>query len=226
MELLIFGHGGARVLAFPTRVGRFFDYENMGMIESIRHKIEQGWMQVICVDSIDHETFYCQWCEPRNRILRHMKYEQYILHEVLPLSWHINRTPFLTALGCSFGAFHAVNISLRNPQAFNRVVAISGRYDLTKPVDGFRDLLDGYYDDNVYFNTPPHYLVNLNESEKLEAIRRLDIKIIVGEYDPFLPDNRQLSDIMWSKGIWHLLKTWNGRAHGPRRWREMLNWFL
>ncbi len=28
MELLILGHAGARVLVFPTRCGRFYDYEN------------------------------------------------------------------------------------------------------------------------------------------------------------------------------------------------------
>jgi len=226
MELLVFGHAGARVLAFPTRVGRFYDFENMGLIDSIRHQLEQGWLQLICIDSIDHETFYCNWCDPRNRIARHMKYEHYILHEVLPFSWSINRTPFLVSHGCSFGAYHAVNIALRHPQAFNRVVAFSGRFDLTQQIDGFRDLLDGYYDQDVYFNMPPHYMEGLSDHNTLEAIRRLDIKLVVGEHDPFLADNRRLSEILWSKGIWHLLKVWNGRAHGPRRWREMIGCFL
>ena len=49
MELLVFGHAGARVLVFPTRTGRFFDYENWGLVESIRHKIENGWLQLFCV---------------------------------------------------------------------------------------------------------------------------------------------------------------------------------
>ena len=40
MELLVYGHCGARVLLFPTRCGRFFDYENLRIIESIRHFIE------------------------------------------------------------------------------------------------------------------------------------------------------------------------------------------
>jgi esterase/lipase superfamily enzyme len=39
-----------------------------------------------------------------------------------------------------------VNIALRHPHQFDRVVAFSGRYDLTRPIDGFRDLFDGYYD--------------------------------------------------------------------------------
>jgi len=30
MELLIFGHAGARVLVFPTSMGRFFEWEDRG----------------------------------------------------------------------------------------------------------------------------------------------------------------------------------------------------
>ena len=40
------------MLAFPTRCGRFYDYENMGMVGALAHKLEQGWIQLICVDSI------------------------------------------------------------------------------------------------------------------------------------------------------------------------------
>lgn len=226
MELLVFGHAGARVLVFPTRVGRFFDYENMGMIGALNHHLEQGWLQLYCVDSIDHETFYCDWCRPRDRILRHLAYERYILDEVLPLSRQINDNPFAIAHGCSFGAYHAVNIAFRYPHLFGRVVAFSGRYDLTSTPDGFRNLFDGYYDDDVYFNMPNHYMANIGDGDALEAIRRMDVKLVIGETDPFLDDNRRLSETLWQKGVWHLFKVWSGRAHGYRRWREMVAWFL
>lgn len=32
MELLIFGHGGAKVLVFPTRSGRFHEYEDLRIV--------------------------------------------------------------------------------------------------------------------------------------------------------------------------------------------------
>lgn len=68
MELLQFGHAEARVLVFPTRVGRFFDYENWRLAEALRPKIEAGHLQLFCVDSIDSESFYCDCCRPENRI--------------------------------------------------------------------------------------------------------------------------------------------------------------
>lgn len=36
MELLIFGHAGAKVLCFPTGDGRFYEYENLRLVESPR----------------------------------------------------------------------------------------------------------------------------------------------------------------------------------------------
>jgi esterase/lipase superfamily enzyme len=32
MELLVFGHAGPKVLVFPTRDGRFYEYENLGLV--------------------------------------------------------------------------------------------------------------------------------------------------------------------------------------------------
>ena len=35
MELLVFGQGGARMLAFPTSMGRFYDWEDRGMVGAL-----------------------------------------------------------------------------------------------------------------------------------------------------------------------------------------------
>jgi esterase/lipase superfamily enzyme len=35
MELLVFGHAGAKVLMFPTREGRFWEYERLGLVASL-----------------------------------------------------------------------------------------------------------------------------------------------------------------------------------------------
>ena len=57
MELLVFGHAGAPVLVFPTREGRFFDYENWGLVGAATEHIESGRLRLFCVDSVDAEAF-------------------------------------------------------------------------------------------------------------------------------------------------------------------------
>ncbi|HEX8357885.1 MAG TPA: esterase, partial [Segetibacter sp.] len=59
MELLTFGYGGTPVLFFPTRTARFYDYENWKVVDAIAGKINAGFIQLFCVDSVDIESFYC-----------------------------------------------------------------------------------------------------------------------------------------------------------------------
>ncbi|MEJ7609377.1 MAG: esterase, partial [Bryobacteraceae bacterium] len=79
MELLVFGHGGARVLVFPTRQGRFYDYENWGLVAALQNSVDRGQLQLFCVDSVDSETLYCRSCAPHAKVARHAQFEQYIL---------------------------------------------------------------------------------------------------------------------------------------------------
>src|SRR5438270_1332685 len=84
MELLIFGSGGQPVLIFPTSMGRFFDYENRGMVGVIAPKIESGQLQLFCLDSVDSESWYNKAVQPRERVRRHIAYERYLINELLP----------------------------------------------------------------------------------------------------------------------------------------------
>lgn len=226
MELLVFGHAGAKVLVFPTRAGRFFDYENWGIVQALHQHLNNGWLQLFCVDSIDAESFYCHWCRPQDRIVRHLQYESYLLEEVLPFTRTKNSNPFMVAHGCSLGAYHAVNLAFRYPHLFGKVVALSGRYDLTRSIGSFRDLFDGYYDQTIYYHMPSHYIPNLGEGRALELLRRLEIILVIGQEDIFLENNRQLSQDLWNKNIWHALQIWPDEAHKPYYWRQMVALYL
>ncbi|MFT4032055.1 MAG: alpha/beta hydrolase-fold protein [Siphonobacter sp.] len=226
MELLIFGHAGTRVLVFPTRRGRFYEYEDMGLINVLADKIENGWLQLFCVDSIDAESLYDRSLLPEQRILKHIEYEHYILEEVLPFTEQENPDPYLIVHGCSFGAFHAMNIGLRHPDVFNKIVAFSGRYDLSMPVSWFRDLFDGYYDKNIYYHTPNHFLPLLDDEQILASLRQLEIVFTIGEDDPFLDSNLKLAYTLSEKKIPYQLFIWGGIAHQAEDWQRMVDIYL
>lgn len=222
----MFGHAGAKVLVFPTRAARFHEYEDIGIVDALRLKIDAGHLQLFCVDSIDQESFYCYWAQPSGRIQRHVEYEQYILEEVLPVMHEKNSHPCVIAHGLSFGAFHAANIAFRHPQLFAKVLACSGRFDLTKPVEVFRDLFDGYYDETIYYHTPLHFLPRLECPVLLGYLRKMDIVLVVGSMDPFLESNEQLAEVLRSKDIPYRLHIWDHRAHNGGAWRRMVPHFL
>src|ERR1700743_1843437 len=106
MELLVFGHTGVPAVVFPTSQGRFYEFEDRGMVHAIVHKIENGELQLYCLDSVDSESWYNRNVPPRWRIARHVQYESYVMDEVLPLVRQKNWNPHLARLGGSSGGDH------------------------------------------------------------------------------------------------------------------------
>lgn len=226
MELLVFGHAGERVLVYPTRGGRFYDYEDWGLVQALQQRILEGSLQLYCVDSVDAESLYCTSIPPTQRIRRHLQYESYILGEVLPFSQYMNPGSALVAHGCSLGAYHAANIAFKYPHLFHKLVALSGRYDLTLAPGPYRDLFDGYYDQTIYFNNPSHYLPRLSDPVLLNDLRRMEITLVIGEEDAFVENNHQLHLVLQDRQIPHRYFVWQEEAHRARYWREMVNLYL
>ena len=220
MELLVFGHGGLPVVVFPSSQGRFYELEDRGLVAAVAGKIEAGEIQLICVDSVDAESWYNRAVPPRWRIARQVQYQDYIVEEVLPFIREKNGNPKLITLGCSFGGYHAVNLALRHPDRITGFLSMSGAFDLTR-------FLDGFHDSDVYFNTPPQYLPNLSDPWYLERFRRHQYVLGTGWDDHCLGQNQHLARIMGEKGIPHRLfiwETWN--SHDWPTWARMMQEYL
>ena len=72
MELLVFVHAGVRMLVFPTSLGKFYEWDDRGMIWALGEHLERGWIQMFCVDSVDAESWYARWAHPSRRAWRSM----------------------------------------------------------------------------------------------------------------------------------------------------------
>jgi esterase/lipase superfamily enzyme len=215
MEALVFGHAGTPVLVFPTSGGRFFDFEDRGMITALASKIENRELHVFCADSVDAESWYNKSVHPRLRVLRHLQYERYLLHELIPFLHWENQSAQLTVAGCSFGGYHAVNFAFKHPDITTQCVSMSGAFDI-------HQFLDGYYDDNCYFNCPPDFLPKLNDDWFLSRYRQMKVVLATGEWDICLDANVKLSMILNAKGIPHWLDVWGDHtAHDWPWWQQM-----
>lgn len=221
MELLVFGHAGVPMVVFPTSQGRFYEYEDRGLVGAVAHKIDSGEIQLYCLDSVDAESWYNRSVPPRWRIARHVQYESYVMEEVLPLVRLKNWNPHLASLGASFGGYHAVNIALRHPDRFTGFLSMSGAYDMS------RRFLQGYYDDDVYFNSPPDYLANLSDGWYLDHYSRNTYILATGWDDHCLGANQYLSRLMGDKWIPHKLYIWDSyNSHDWPTWARMMNEYL
>ena len=129
--------------------------------------------------------------------------------------------PIVTC-GASRGAFHAVNTYFRRPDIFLGTIAMSGSYNL-------ENYSGGIHDDNCYYNSPVHYLPNLNDNYWMSfLLSRHHVYIVSGEGANENPDEtRTLRDILNSKGIPNHTDTWSSKYdHNWESWKEMLNHFV
>ena len=219
MELLLFGHSGEPILLLPTSRGRFFQAEDFGLIGAIADRIQAGRYMVVCADSVDEESWFNKSIHPHDRVARHAAYEQYLLHEVVPLLMSRSTGGRLTLTGCSFGGFHTYNIGLRNPHVFRRLLSMGGKFETD-------DFLDGHHDESVYFHSSMQWLPGLGDQAQLSALRKVEMILAVGEHDFCRPSNEAMSKLLWSKDIGNHLSIWNDETHDWPGWRKMIQHYL
>jgi esterase/lipase superfamily enzyme len=214
MELLVFGHAGEPVLVLPTSCGRFFEWEDFGMVDAIRDRLEAGLVQLFCVDSIDDESWYDRQAHPERRMARDDAYDRYLLHEVVPLIRAKNPRPIGLA-GASFGGYHVIDKGMRHPDVYAKLLSLSGAFDLSW-------FLRGYHSQASHVRLPLSYLPHLTDTWFLDRMRQQQILLSVGEHDFLLGHNRRLSEALGEKAIPHLLDVWGGYSHDWPAWRGML----
>ena len=193
MDLLVFGHGGAPVVVFPSSMGRFVEWEDFGMIGAVADKIEHGHNQFVCLDSVDAESFYNKAVSPETRIRRHQQYEAYVMNEVLPLVRSRSGIRPMLA-GASFGGYHAANLFFKHPGTFGALLSLSGAYDV-------KTMLDGLRSDDVYYSCPSDFVPHIADGAAIDALRATRIVLTSGEHDPCRGPNEHLAHVLASKGI-------------------------
>ena len=211
MEIKVYGRGGKPVLYIPCQDGRFFDFENFGMIDAWAPFLESGQATVFSVDTIDKETWSNTDGDPYWRIRRHEAWMRYLSEEVVPYIRGVCRgygwqcDPGILAFGCSLGAMHAANLYFRYPEAFDELLSLSGVYDTEY---GF----GSYMDEAVYLNSPVHYLSNMPQDHYyIDLYNRRKICVVVGQgawEGPLLESTRRLDAVLRSKGINARVEYW------------------
>ena len=219
MEFLWFGKFGRPVMLFPTSAGRFFENEDFGLTTSLADKVDNGEIQLFLVDTVNNESWYNKSVHPAVRAARHVQYDNYLRHEVVPYIFNRAQRGDLVVYGASFGAYHASNFAARYPDVVSRAICFSGVFDTYS-------FLDGYWDDNCYFHCPTAYIPNL-DADWVGRLARTGWVIATGEYDSIVQKTRDFSNLLSWKGIPNHGEIWQGAfGHDWPWWREHLRRFV
>lgn len=118
-DVLVHGHYGRPVLAFPPAGGRAWDFDDNGMIDAISDLVQGGRLKVYCVDGLDSSDAADRGA-----------YDAWVVDRVLPFVYGDCGGPLevLTA-GCGEGAVTAADLAVRRADLFPVAIAMSGGYD-------------------------------------------------------------------------------------------------
>jgi len=225
LPFLVFGYGGRPVMVFPTQNGRCTDFNDFHMPETIAGHIQNGRVQLFCVDSIDEQTWSDEYGNKGHRAWLQEQWFRYCTEEFFPRMREINRTSKapLTA-GCSMGATHALNTFLRRPDIFDGVIALSGAYDA-------HYFFGDYMDANLYNNSIVDYMAGMpSEHFYIPMYNARSIYICTGQgawEDEMIRTTSIVRDIFAQKGIRANIDFWGHDVnHDWPWWQKQFPYFL
>jgi esterase/lipase superfamily enzyme len=210
MPIVTYGHYGFALLLVPTAAADYLEYERFKLIDALAPYIESGKVKVFSINSINLQSWMNKQMEGTHKAIRQNDWNRYVYEEVIPFIKNSTSqdTPIIIS-GASFGSLHAMNLFLKRPDLLNGVISMSGVYNLM-------EYTDGYYDEQVFYNSPAHYMPLLTDHWYLENIRRSHhIHLFSGEGPYEAPwAAREFADVLYNKGINYELDIW-----GPE-WRH------
>jgi esterase/lipase superfamily enzyme len=221
--VVTYGHFGRPFLVFPTEQGSAWDYESNGMVGALAGLIDAGRLKLYCVDSYDAASWSDRSIPVEERARRHGRYESWVMDQVVP---HIRAdcgSPVeIATTGCSLGAFHALNLTLKRADVFPLAVCLSGSYDPAS-WHGW-----GERGDAAYFSSPFDYLQHTG-GDHLEWLRsRVSVLLVVGQGQwedttGALDSTRAMAGLLQSKGLRCELDAWGHDVpHDWPSWRSQI----
>ena len=201
-HVIRYGYFGQPVIAFPTELGRAWEWETKGMLGALGPLIEAGRIKLYCVDAFDTEGWSDRSLPLEEQARREAAYQEWIIGPVT--SWIGADSPGVTnaiVTGASLGAYRALTIALRRPDLYPTVIGLSGNYDPTQWGTW------GEAGTTAYSINPTWTVPDLG-GDHLDWIRRhLGGVLVVGQGDwetyptQALPSTRHMGGLLADKGL-------------------------
>ncbi|MBY0480712.1 MAG: esterase [Chitinophagaceae bacterium] len=223
MPIVSYGHYGFALLLVPTAAADYLEYDRFQLIDALAPLIDAGKLRVYSIDSMNKESWMNNDMVPSHKAIRHNQFNEYVFNEVIPFIRNTTSNEIMIyTCGASFGALHAMNLFLKRPDIINGAISMSGVYNLAEYTKGF-------WDDQVFYNSPEHYMPLLTDPyylDKIKASQHIHIYTGSGAYeDPEAA--KKFAGILYRKGIQYDLEVWaDDITHDWPTWRKMLPYII
>ncbi|GAB1372195.1 alpha/beta hydrolase-fold protein [Candidatus Kapaibacterium sp.] len=223
IKINIYGHYGLVILIFPALNGKSIEFEQNGGLAAVENLVKIGKCKVFSIDTLDSEYWYDAEVSPKAKSEFLYNFNKFVEEELVEYVFMNcgGAVPIVTA-GAGFGAYLAVNTFFRRPDLFFGTIGISGTYDLST-------ITKDYFDENCYYNSPVHYLPNLNDSYWLSYIySRRHIYLACGRGEGEIPYHTEnMGRILADKNIRYQVEIYDENyKHDYKTWIELFKHFI
>jgi len=215
------GEVGTPVLFFPTAAADAEEVERFQMVRALEPLLQASRIKLYSVDSVAGQALLAgKGASEVGRV--QTQYDAFVYHELVPAIRKDCRSDSIEIVvtGPSIGAFNALSVICRHPDAFSKAICMSGTYDITK-------WMNHQVPQDHYFASPLHFLPGLGEGEQLARLRRRFVLLTHGTGRWEEPQQSwRAADVLGQKGVPNRVDAWDGRDHDWPLWRDMLPKYL
>jgi esterase/lipase superfamily enzyme len=223
VKVVRWGEYGRPVLFLPTAAADAEEVERFHIVESVRSLLEEGRIKLYSVDSVAGHFWLTEDNATGPATRMQNQFDSFLYHELVPaIRRDCNSADAqIIATGPSIGAFNALAVLLRHPDAFSTAICMSGTYDLNK-------FLKGEMTDDYFHSSPLHFVPHIQDEGWLQILRERFVLIAHGRgrwEDP--EESWRVADTLGAKGIPNRVDEWGEEYdHDWPTWREMLPNYL
>lgn len=221
IEVARWGDVGVPVLVFPTAGGDAQEIERFLMIDALAPLIDAGRIKVYSCDSISGRAMLVKEGDAAHLSWVLRQFVEFVGNELVPAIRVDCRSDDIECIvaGSSIGAFNALAILCRYPDAFRNAVCMSGTYRLER-------FLGGPGNEHFAWASPMHFVPGLDD-EHLQRLRRRFAVIASGEgANEDIGESWAAAHVLGSVGVPNRVDSWGPRAHDWPLWRDMLPRYL
>lgn len=219
MGVARYGWWGKPVIFFPTGGGDFLDCERFLMVRALAPLIEAGRIKLYAVDSLSRRSWINPDVSPAEKVAMQERYDRYLTEELVPFIHHDCEGCEQPAVVCgaSIGGYLALAAAARHPALFDRMIGMSGTYQMTRRMDDF-------WSESYYLHDPCQFLPNMHGGPHHAKLRQGSFFFLgLGRrYENPTYTNNAAAALRGS-GVPHHVEVWGGSSgHDWPTWRTML----
>ncbi|MFT4978946.1 MAG: esterase/lipase superfamily enzyme [Myxococcota bacterium] len=219
MGLARYGWWGKPVVFFPTGGGDFLDCERFLMVRALAPLIEAGRIKLYSVDSLSRSSWIDSNTPPAEKVAMQERYDAYLAQELFPfiVSDCEGCDEPAVATGSSIGGYLALAAAARHPELFDRMIGMSGTYQMTRR-------MGEYWSPEWYLHDPCQFLPNMHGGPEHQQLRDRSF-FFLGRgrrfENPTYTENAAAA--LSAAGVAHRVEIWGGDSgHDWPTWRTML----